>query len=98
MKRRTFLPIALALLCTAMLAGGVLALSSSQYQLDWFTPLTTGGGGQASSGHYAVHLTAGQAARSALSSTHYGLCLGYWCGAGFSDWVYLPLVTRDHGP
>ena len=98
MKRRTFLPIALALLCTVMLVGGGLALSSGQYRLDWFTPLTTSGGGQASSAHYAIHLTVGQVARGAPASTHYQLCLDYWCGAGFRDWVYLPLVTRDHGP
>jgi hypothetical protein len=98
MNRRIFLCLALALLCAVILAGGVLALSSGQYRLDWFTPLTTGGGGQASSDHYALHLSVGQVARGAPSSPHYQLCLGYWCGAGFRDWVYLPLVTRDHGP
>ena len=98
MNRRTFLCLALALLCTVLLAGGVLALSPEQYRLDWFTPLTTGGGGQADSAHYAMHVTVGQAARGVSSSTDYRLCLGYWCGLGFSNRVYLPLVTREYGP
>jgi hypothetical protein len=98
MNRRTFLYLAPALLCTVMLAGGVLALSPEQYRLDWFTPLTTGGGGQAGSAHYALDVTVGQAARGASSSTGYRLCLGYWCGVGLSNRVYLPLVTRDYGP
>jgi hypothetical protein len=98
MNRRTFLYLALTLLCTMMLAGGVLALSSAQYWLDWFTPLTTGGGGQASSAHYAIDVTVGQAARGASSSAGYRVCLGYWCGMGLSNRVYLPLVTRGYGP
>lgn len=98
MNRRIFLYLALALLSTMMLAGGVLALSPEQYRLDWFTPLTTGGGGLAGSAHYAIDVTVGQAARGASSSDSYRLCLGYWCGMGLSNRVYLPLVTRDSGP
>jgi hypothetical protein len=64
------------------------------YRLDWFTPLT-GSGGPASSANYAVNLTVGQSAIGASSSTNYGSCLGYWCGAAVEYRIFLPLVLRN---
>jgi hypothetical protein len=66
-----------------------------QLPLDWFTPLTGGGGGQASSAHYAVNFTIGQSAIGASASTNYKGCLGYWCGAVIPYRVFLPLVLRN---
>ena len=96
MKRMTFLLTLFALL---LLAGSVLAMESDNYQLDWFTPLTSSGGGDAGSANYAVNFTVGQAAIGASSGANYGNCLGYWCTEGdgglVGHTVYLPLVLRD---
>jgi hypothetical protein len=84
----------LSLLVVVLLlgAGGVLAMSSTNYRLDWFTPLT-GGGGPASSANYAVNLTVGQSVIGTSSSTNYAVGLGYWYGIGRYR-TYLPLVVR----
>jgi len=78
-----------------LLAGSALAMSSSNYRLDWFTPLTGGGGGAASSANYAVNLTVGQTAIGASSSASYGVGLGYWYGAVAQYKVFLPVVLRQ---
>jgi len=83
---------ALCLLC--LLAGSVLAMSSTNYRLDWFTPLTSGGGGAASSTNYAVNLTIGQAAIGGSSSANYAAGLGYWYGVAMGYKVYLPIVLK----
>ena len=71
-------------------------MSSDNYRLDWFIPLTGGGGGAADSTNYAINLTVGQSATGTSSSTNYGGCLGYWCGATAAGEfrVYLPLVLK----
>jgi hypothetical protein len=64
--------------------------------LAWFTPLTSGGGGAASSDNYAINFTIGQTAYWASSSASYGACLGYWCGAAEVEYeIFLPLLMRD---
>jgi hypothetical protein len=93
MKRTIIL---LTLAAVLLLAGGVLAMSSDNYRLDWFTPLTGGGGGPASSTNYAVNFTFGQSAIGTSSSTHYAVGLGYWYGIGEYR-IYLPLVVKDYG-
>jgi len=92
MKRMAIL---IALAALILLAGGVLAMSSANYALDWYTPLTGGGGGPAGSASYAVNFTIGQSATSNMSaSTNYGICLGYWCGAT-ENRIYLPVVMKN---
>ena len=96
MKRSTIL---LALIGFLLLTGGVLAMSSDNYRLDWFTPLTGSGGGAPSSTNYAVNFTVGQTAIGTSSSTNYGTCLGYWCdttAAAGQFKIYLPVVLRNY--
>ena len=89
--KRTFMLLMLTGLL--LLVSTASAMSSTNYRLDWFTPLTTGGGGAASSTHYAVNYTIGQTASKASASTHYQAGLGYW--AGLVEYrVYLPLVLK----
>jgi len=83
-----------ALLCALLLVGIAQAMSSTNYRLDWFAPLT-GTGGSASSAHYAVAFTVGQAAPGTYSGATYGGCLGYWCGTAVEYSVYLPVVLRN---
>jgi hypothetical protein len=92
MKRATFL---LALVAFLLLAGSALAMSSDNYQLDWFTPLTASGGGAASSDHYSISFTVGQTVIGTSDSSSYEGCLGYWCGAAAGHRIYLPLVLRN---
>jgi len=96
MKRTAIFLIVVALL---LLAGGALAMESENYRLDWFTPLTGGGGGPASSAHYAVNFTVGQTAIGSSDSTHYWAGLGYWYGVDVDAGhrIYLPLVLRNYG-
>jgi hypothetical protein len=95
MIRETLIGIVGALLCLALLASVALAMSSTNYRLDWFTPLTGGGGGAASSASYAVNFTVGQSVVGASTSANYGGCLGYWCAGEVEHQVFLPLVLRD---
>jgi hypothetical protein len=78
-----------------MLTSSALAMRSNNYWLDWFTPLTSSGGGPAGSANYAVNLTIGQTVVGSASSPSYQACLGYWCGAVGQWRVYLPLVLRE---
>ncbi|MBC7242655.1 MAG: hypothetical protein H5T60_09445 [Anaerolineae bacterium] len=96
MKRTAIL---LTLVVMLALAGRALAMSSTNFRLDWFIPLTNGGGGPTSSTHYSLNFTIGQTAVGASTSAHYAGCQGYWCGitrAGAAQrHIYLPLVMRD---
>jgi len=96
-QRLTFLLLGvLGVLGVLVLVGTVLGMSSDDYRLDWFTLLAGGGGGEASSANYAINLTIGQTAIGTFSSTNYGACLGYWCGATAAPYnIYLPLVLRN---
>jgi len=94
MNIRRSLPFAIVLLCALVLAGSVLAMDSTNYWLDWFTPLTGGGGGPASSTNYAVNFTVGQTAIGLSSSTNYGVGLGYWYGVEAGYKIYLPLILK----
>jgi hypothetical protein len=93
MKQTTMLCVLVALL---LLTGGVLAMSSANYRLDWFTPLTGGGGGPASSTNYAANFTLGQTTIGSSASANYTARLGYWYGAVVPFRLYLPLVLRQY--
>lgn len=94
MNRKRLVVLLMVLLCALWLAQVTLAMSSTNYRLDWFTPLTSGGGGAANSTNYAVNLTIGQAAIGGSSSTNYSVGLGYWYGVEQQFRVYLPIITK----
>ena len=96
MSKQTVIALVAGFLCCLLLAGSVLAMSSTSYRLDWFTPLTSGGGGAASSTNYAVNLTIGQASIGRSSSANYAAGLGYWYGyrVELPFRVYLPIVLK----
>lgn len=93
MKRTAFFLI--LLLLPLLLTGAVSAMESANYRLDWFTPLTGGAGGAASSTNYAINFTVGQSVAGVTSSTDHEVCLGYWCGGAAQYRIYLPLVLRN---
>jgi len=92
MKRTTILLVAIILL---LMAGSALAMSSSNFRLDWFTPMTGAGGGLASSANYAVNFTVGQTVVGASASEHFGSGLGYCVGL-LTELIrnFLPLVLK----
>jgi hypothetical protein len=97
MNKQRFVSLLGAALAILALAGGVLAMSSSSYGLDWFVPLN-GSGGPASSANYSVNLTVGQTGIGTSASPNYQACLGYWCGQSAQDAgssVYLPVVMKN---
>ena len=59
MKRRKFLIAGLLLLCLLLVAQTVLAMSSANFGLNWFTT-QSGGGGKSSSANYSANVTVGQ--------------------------------------
>lgn len=91
MKRKAIL---ITLLLLLLFAHGVQAMSSANFALDWFTPLTSNGGGPTSSASYAANFTVGQSVIGASSSPNYGTGLGYWYGTALIFRVRLPLVAK----
>jgi hypothetical protein len=94
MNKRLLVMLFVVLLSGLLLVQIAAAMSSTQYRLDWFTPLTTNGGGTANSTHYAVNLTVGQAVVGTSTSTNYKTGLGYWYGAGGAYRIFLPIVLK----
>ena len=96
MKRTAILLVIAALL---LLTGSALAMSSPNYRLDWYVPLTGGGGGPASSINYAINFTVGQTVINASASTNYKAGLGYWYGvapAPLTSGCYLPIILKNY--
>jgi len=91
MKRKAIL---FTLLLILMLAHGVQAMSSTNFALDWFTPLTSSGGGPSTSTNYAANYTIGQTVIGQSYSTNYGTSLGYWYGLFQQYRIRLPLVRK----
>jgi hypothetical protein len=94
MTKRLSVTVVAVMLGGLLLAQIAAAMSSPNYRLDWFTPLTGGGGGPATSAGYAVNYTIGQTASNASSSASYRVGLGYWAGFGHYG-IHLPLVLRQ---
>ncbi len=91
MKRITlvlFLIAALFLVTTA-----VSAMVSANYRLDWYEPLTAGGGA-VSSAHYVVNYTVGQGETAGTASGNYKIRLGYWAGILPEFKTMLPFTRR----
>ncbi len=93
MRGSKVLVLAGLILATLVLVGNVWAMSSANYRLDWFVPLT-GTGGAAISTHYAIGYTVGQSVGGRFIGAEESACLGFWC-AGTTHRLFLPLVVRN---
>jgi hypothetical protein len=93
MIKRTWIMIAVIVLGGLLLVEVAAGMSSTNYRLDWYTPLTSSGG-PASSTNYAGNFSVGQAVIGYASSTGYTVGLGYWYGAAGGYKVYLPLIWK----
>jgi hypothetical protein len=61
-----------------LLTQAAAAMSSTNYRLDWFIPLSSGGGGHASSNNYAIDYSIGQTVAQTSASANYDLHMGFW--------------------
>jgi hypothetical protein len=88
----------LMLVLLLFVVGTAFGLSSTNYRLDWFTLLDSGGGGPAQSTHYQVNATLGQTTIGSGHSTGFNTALGYWISPGSSarqdNMVYLPVILK----
>ena len=85
----------IAVLALLLTAGSALAISSANYNLGWFIPLTGAGGGAAVSTNYAANFTVGQTGIGSSTSTNYAAGLGFWYGIGKQILnFFLPLILR----
>jgi len=75
---RRVLILLVPIICLAM-AGGVLAMSSSSYQLPW--EVVSSGGELRDSPSYLLGDTTGQLATGLSQSSNYSLEAGFWSGA-----------------
>ena len=89
MKRNAIL---LTLLLALLLTSAAQAMSSANYRLDWLIPLTSGGGGEASSAHYVANYSVGQTVISESVSASYTARMGFW--QVFLRYLRLPLVLK----
>jgi hypothetical protein len=91
--RQKWFPLVLALVMVLVLATGALAMSSSNYRINWMVPLS-GGGGAGSSANYAVKLTLGQTVVQSGTSAGYQATLGFWSISAQQSPVFLPVIKR----
>ena len=89
MKRKAIL---LALVLALILTTTAQSMSSENYRLDWLIPLTSGGGGEGASEHYAVNYSVGQTVIGESSSASYTARTGFW--QVFLRYLRLPLVQK----
>lgn len=91
MKRRAIL---LTFVLLLLLTQTVLAMSSTNYGLDWLLPLTGGSGGEVSSSNYAANLTLGQTVADDSSSANYAVHMGFWQDFVNAMRTWLPMAVK----
>lgn len=96
MKKGIGIALLVTLLGALVVTGVVLAMSSTNYAIDW--DVIGAGGGPISSTSYSMNSTIGQAVIGSKSSTSYGLGSGYWPGALLEYLVHLPLILKNYMP
>lgn len=93
MNQRSLFVVGCLLACVFFATEIASAMGSTNYRLEWYTPLT-GSGGSMSSTNFKLDFTVGQSASINLMTSTYRDCLGYWCG--LIDWrVFLPLILKN---
>ena len=90
MKRLTLL---LLLTVLVLVVNQAWAMSSSNYRLDWFAPLTSSGG-SANSTNTIGSFSVGQSVIGYSSGSNYTAGLGYWYGVGSLHRILLPLIMK----
>ena len=94
MKKRLLAAIPAVLLVVLLLVGTVVAMTSTNYGLNWFVNLTGAGGGRSSSTNYIANFTISQNAVGVSTSTNYSAGLGFWAESPFVYSIYVPAVKK----
>jgi hypothetical protein len=91
MAKRRFIPLAVVLVCSLVLAGGALAANGFAIPRS----VIGGGGQQVTGGGYILNGTVGEPIASDLTGGHTGpgLSSGFWWPPGYE--VYLPLDLKN---
>lgn len=93
MNKRSLLIVVCLLTCVFLATEVASAMNSTNYRLEWYTPLT-GSGGTMSSTNYKMDFTIGQSASINQMESTNRACLGYWCG--LIDWrIFLPIILKN---
>jgi hypothetical protein len=93
MGTKTVITLAVLLCGLLMVGGGVWAMSSGSYAINW--NVIGGGGEPISSANYAIGGTIGQPAAESSFSTNYGLWSGYWYPAAPAAPPEEPTIAFD---
>ncbi len=91
MKRKILL---LTLLLALLLVNPAGAMSSDHYRLDWFVPLSGGGGGTAASANFSASYTIGQTFIGQSDSAQYSLGMGFWQGVLDHFLIWLSIILK----
>ena len=94
MNIRNWLILLLGVLLALLLVANVLAMSSNNYSLDWYVPVTGTSGGESSSVKYKINMTVGQSVIGPSTSNSYSSGLGYWYGLLLDRIRILPIVFK----
>lgn len=94
MKSKICMVVSVAIVLVLLAFASADAMSSANYQLNWFTPLSGSGGGPASSSSYTANVTIGQTGTGLSSSTNYAVKEGYWAGTDNPYHSFLPVIKR----
>jgi hypothetical protein len=92
MGKRDVVILAIALLCSLLAMGGVLAQTTAS--VDWWV-FGSGGGQISGDGGVALDGTLGQPIVGPAGGDAVLLGSGYWYGIPATHRVYLPVVLRD---
>jgi hypothetical protein len=94
MKSKIFMVVSVAIVLVLLAFASANAMSSANYLLNWFTPLSGSGGGPTSSSSYTANITIGQTGTGLSSSANYAAQEGYWAGTDDPYRAFLPLIKK----
>ena len=87
--------VLVTIVCLVVAVSSALAMSSTNFGLDWFVPLTNGGGGVVKSTNCSVDLTVGQTVIGDTTSDNFKTRLGYWHCEDCAWYNLMPVVVRE---
>ena len=98
--RRRRLALLLTILTSLVLVTTVLAMSSANFGLNWFVPLSGGGNNGLVSANYGADVTYGQTAIRSGASDNYRVGLGFWNGIidtniPITYLIQLPMLVKN---
>ena len=94
MKPKVLRVVSVVLVLLFLISVSATGMSSLNYLLNWFTPLSSSGGDASNSASYSANITIGQTITGLSSSPNYRAWTGYWSGTDDPYHVYVPVVKK----